>query len=227
MKKLFFILFLGAISSSCSSDSSSGPTLSNVPEAKAEFDNNNYGIYKGVFVGSSGTVYININNEGVVSATLTIDGSSSTYSTTETVTENSTTEGLTFTNGSNSFDFNVNADGTSPTISNVDIIAHANARMEIIKEQSDSLARCYIGSFSGDDNGTFNVVFDENGLVGLAKSDEDDNAFYLYGGAPGETTINGYFPGGNFGGIIEGNTIQGGWENDIPESGSWFGIRKL
>ena len=38
-------------------------------ETTAEFDNSNYGLYKGVIVGSSGTIKIEVNNgSGIIKA---------------------------------------------------------------------------------------------------------------------------------------------------------------
>mgnify|MGYP000851618656 CR=1 FL=1 len=134
MKKIIFLFFIGIVLKSCSNDDdNSGSSLSNTPQAKAQFDNNNYGIYKGVFVGSSGIVLININNEGSLTATIVIDGVPFVFTTTETVTEGTTITGLTFTSGTSSFDFNVGSNGSVPFVSNHNITGHPNASIDIIK----------------------------------------------------------------------------------------------
>ncbi len=84
MNKSILLFFLSILAFSCNSsdDSSSAAAddgLTNVPEAKAEFDDSNFGVYKGIFVGSSGIVYVNINNTGSVSAKLTIQRSCSQF----------------------------------------------------------------------------------------------------------------------------------------------------
>lgn len=225
MKKLFFTLILGTLFLSCSSDDS-GPSLSNTPDANATHDSSNYGIYKGVFVGSTGTVLVNINNEGTISADLTIDGNKKTYTTTETVTEGSAITGLTFTNGSSSFDFNVGSSGINPTINNINISGHPNASITLVKEYSDSLVKVYLGSFSGDDSGTFNLITEGTDIYGLAKSNGDDSSIYLSGGLTGNT-VAGIFEGGTFVGTVSNNHISGTWQNTLSESGSWSGNRKL
>lgn len=226
MKKLFFTLILGTLFLSCSSDDSSGPTLSDTPDAKAQYDNSNYGIYKGVFVGSTGTILLNINNEGILSATLTIDGTTKTYTTTETVTEGTTINNLTFTNGSSSFDFSTDATGMFPTVTAINISGHPNARIAVVKEYSDSLVKCYVGTFSGDDSGTFNLIIEGNEIGGLAKSVGDDASINLSGTLTGNN-LAGVFEGGAFVGTKNNNNISGTWNNTLSESGSWSGTRKL
>lgn len=226
MKKLILILFCGAIVLSCSSDSSSGLKLSNTPDAKATYDNNNFGIYKGVFVGSTGTVLININNEGSLFATLTINGTSTTYTTTETVNLETAVSGLTFTNGSSSFDFNVDAYGDNPTISNISISGHPNASIVVLKEFSDSLIKCYVGTFNGDDSGIFNLIIESSSVEGLAKSSDSSNSIVLTGELY-NSSIAGSFDGGSFTGTISNNNVSGTWQNTLSESGNWTGNRKL
>lgn len=225
MKKIFLAVIFGAITLSCSSDSSSGSSLSDTPEAKAIYDISNFGIYKGVFVGSTGTVLININNEGELTAKLTINGSSSTYTSTESVTEDLPIEGLTFSNGSSSFDFYVNGDGSDPFVSNIAINGHPNANIAVVKEFSNSLVKCYVGSFSGDDSGTFNLIIEGNNINGLAKSSGDDSSFNL-GGTLTENSLTGFFEGGTFSGTKNNNSISGTWQNSFSESGNWSGSRK-
>lgn len=226
MKKILSTLIIGLLFLSCSSDDSSGPALSNTPQAKAEFDNSNYGIYKGVFVGSSGTVTININNEGTVSATLTINGSTSTYTTQETLNLNTNVTGLTFTSGGNSFDLNVNSDGSNPTIDNIYINGHPNASITVLKELSNALVVCYLGTFSGDDSGVFNIIAANGYVSGLAKSNQNDQSFSLIG-AINTTNITGGFEGGEFMGTVNGINISGSWSNTFDEGGNWSGKRKL
>jgi hypothetical protein len=222
MKKLFFTLILGTLFLSCSSDDSSGSSLSNTPEAKPEFDNSLFGIYKGVFVGSSGNILVNINNEGEVFAELVIDGNKSTYTTSDSVTEDFVD--VTFSNGSSSFGFFV--DNFGPSVYNLSIIGHPNANIVMMKEYSDALVECYQGTFNGDDSGAFNLIVSDGEISGLAKSNGDDSSISLSGFSIGNS-MSGTFDGGSFTGTKNGNNISGDWENDFAESGSWSGKRKL
>lgn len=224
MKKLFLLFLLGATTLSCSSDDS-GPALATTPDAKAQYDDSSFGVYKGVFVGSTGTVFIDVYNNGTATATLTIDGSSKTYTATEKVAEDFPIMGLTFTNGSNSFDFNVDGDGSNPSVTNISITGHADARMAILKEHSNALCKCYQGTYSGDDSGIFNIVIEGTIVDGVAFSN-DGGAFNTDGTLSG-TTILGTFEGGSFTGTLSGNHISGAWQNVFDESGTWSGNRKL
>ena len=227
MKKFIFLFLVGQLFISCSSDSdSSGPTFSNTPQAKSQFDNKNYGIYKGVFVGSSGHVLINIKNEGLVSATLNIDGTVYNFTTTESVSEGIAISGLTFTSGGFLFDFNVNADGSDPWISNINILGHPNADMDILKELSTALVMCYQGTYAGDDSGVFNMITQSGEVYGLAMSGGDSESTYLEGLISG-SAITGEFWGGSFSGTINGNSVSGNWQNTSLESGTWSGVRTL
>ena len=226
MKKIILVLLIGVLTFSCSSDSTSSSSLSNTPEAKAMYDSSNYGIYKGVFVGSSGSVYININNDGTIFATLVIDGTTFNYTTTESATLNSIISGLTFTNGSSSFDFNVDASGNFATITNITINGHPNANMSVTKEFSDTLVKCYIGSYSGDDTGVFNLIVSGGEINGLAKSNSGSETIDLEGYET-NNVISGAFNGGTFSGNVNNNSISGSWQNTSSESGNWSGNRKL
>ncbi|MGL2963091.1 hypothetical protein ACSVH2_04635 [Flavobacterium sp. RSB2_4_14] len=226
MKKLFLTLIIGVLTFSCSSDDSSGTSLSNTPEAKPAYDNSNFGIYKGVFVGSSGTILININNEGEIFAELVIDGNSATYTTTETVTEGSAINGLTFTNGSSSFDFYVDSNGDFAEVYNISISGHPNANIYVIKEYSDALVECFKGTFNGDDSGVFNLIISDGEIYGLAKPNSSSDSVELYGLVL-SNSISGSFEGGSFTGSRNNNSISGNWENSFSESGNWSGSRKL
>jgi hypothetical protein len=226
MKKTILILFVGFLLNSCSSDSSSGTNLTNTPNAKVEYDNSNFGIYKGVFVGSSGNVLININNDGALSAKLVIDGITYNYTTTENVTLNTAILGLTFTNGNSTFDFNVDATGNQVSITNIVISGHPNADIYVIKEYSDALVKCYQGTYNGDDTGVFNLIISDGEIYGLAKSNSDTSTTELYG-LMSNNTITGSFENGTYTGNISGNNISGTWSNSSSDSGSWSGSRKL
>jgi len=227
MKKIIFLFFIGLVLISCSNDDdNSGSSLSNTPQAKAQYDNNNYGIYKGVFVGSSGNVLININNEGSLTATIVIDGVPYVFTTTEIVTEGTAITGLTFTSGTSSFDFNVGSNGSGPYVSNLSITGHPNASIDIIKEFSDALVMCFQGTYGGDDNGVFNLIIQSGNVYGLAKSNGGTESIYLEGTLTA-SAISGVFTGGSFSGTLSSNSISGNWQNTVPETGTWSGQRTL
>ena len=111
LKTIFSLLTLLSILSCSNSDSNgdSNQNLSQVPLAKSQYDNSNFGIYKGVFIGSSGTIILDISNSAnSFTATLIIDGVTHNFITNQTIQQNQTTT-INFVEGSNSFTFTVSA----------------------------------------------------------------------------------------------------------------------
>ncbi len=236
MKKLLTLLLVSTILISCSSDSSSdnsGPTLSNTPLAKAEFDNSNLGIYKGVFTGSSGIITVNIKNDGNINAILVLDNVSYTFTTTETVSDTGDISALTFTSGAMSFDLNISNNGETIETTALIFPTHPTATISIVKEYSDMLVKCYQGTFTGTSSGVLNVITIDNSVYGLAYPNEAEDASYLSGMING-TALTGTYGSdpvqGNFSGAISGNTITGAWESidtQNPGSGNWTAQRTL
>ena len=232
MKKIITLAVIGLFFITCSNDdNSSSSNLPEKPQAKAEFDNSNFGIYKGVFTGSSGVIFVNIKNDGKISATLLLDGITYEFSTTENITQNQAIEGLTFTSGKLSFVFHVKASGLEPLITNIDISGHPNSFILIMKEVSTAIVKCYEGTYSGTDSGIFNVVISDNFLSGLAKSNDESDGIFIVPIA-GNTTGN-IIDASTQEVIIKGSinnyNLNGTWLNskDSSEKGNWIGYRKL
>ena len=148
---------------------------------------------KGVFVGSSGTILVNINNNGLISVSLTIDGVTYPFTSNVSITENQQTE-ITFAFENNSFTFIVDADGSNPQITNVSIEGHPDASIIVVKENSSYVAELYEGTYEGidqnNDAGTFNaIVF-------------NDEVYVLY-----KSTV--YGSTSNAIGSVDGNAISG------------------
>ncbi|MDB5226425.1 MAG: hypothetical protein JWN78_618 [Bacteroidota bacterium] len=225
MKNLFVFILLGVIftSNSCKKHDTS---FNDIPAAKSTFDNSNYGIYKGVFVGSSGIIIIDVNNGNTISATLKIDGTTYNFTTTQTISQNQSTT-INFTNGNNSFTFTVYANGSNPTITNLDIDGHPNAAILVVKETSTVLVKCFEGSYNGDDDGTFNAVIYGNIIKAIVRSSYDD-IYYANGTVNNNQisasgTVN---TGAEFHGTLNGNSFSGTWNNtDYDYHGNWSGSR--
>jgi len=231
MKKLFCYLVACVMLISCSKDDDKNETDGNTPTAKATYDSKNYGIYKGVFVGSTGNILINFKNDGsTLSATLVIDGKSYTYT-----SANSTTEGanstITFRYNNDYFDFKVNSDGSNPTVSNLHISGHSNAIVQILKEESTAQAICFEGTFTEQGgNGTLNVVIKKDKITGLfipadfqpipplTGSVTNNNITATIGEGPDRiATITG---------VVSGNNITGNWSSGTG-SGTWQAHKTL
>jgi len=197
-----------------------------LPIALSQYDNSNYGIYKGVFVGSSGTILVNLNNNGVISVSLTIDGVNYPFTSTESITENEQTE-TTFTYQNNSFSFTVNADGSNPLITNVSIEGHPNASIIVVKENSSYVAQLYEGSYEGidqnNDQGTFNAIVFNGAVYILSKSSVYGSSSYASGSVDGNMVSGASSLGTIFSGNIENDEVMNGtWKiTQTNEKGIW------
>jgi hypothetical protein len=197
-----------------------------LPIALSQYDNSNYGIYKGVFVGSSGTILVNLNNNGVISVSLTIDGVNYPFTSSETITENQQTE-ITFAYENNSFSFTVNADGSNPLITNVSIEGHPDASIIVVKENSSYVAQLYEGSYEGidqnNDQGTFNAIVFNGAVYILSKSSVYGSSSYASGLVDGNLVSGASSLGTIFSGNIENDEVMNGtWKiTQTNEKGIW------
>jgi hypothetical protein len=233
MKNLssLLVLFIIALTTfqSCSSsgDSSATNNLTQTPQAKSEYDQSNFGLYKGVLVGSSGIVIIDINNtNNTIVATLIIDNVTYNFSSNQTLQPNQNTT-LNFVGGSNSFTFIVSGNGGNPTITNLSINGHPDAVIVVVKETSTILVKCFEGTYSGDDSGTFNAIIYGNlikGLIGNASIEP-----YIADGVVQNNQISTsgtVTSGAIFTGTVNGNSCSGNWTNpEVSMSGTWSGVR--
>lgn len=226
MKKLLLSLAASLLLFSCSDDNSKNTESTDAPMAKATYNNSNYGIYKGVFIGSTGNIVINLNNDGNVSATLVIDGNTFNFNSENSITQNSNTS-ITFTSNENKFDFTVASDGSSPTVSNITISGHTGAAMQIVKEKSDAQVYCYEGVFTekGGD-GTLNIAISQGKINGIFRP-ADDQAIPPVTGTVTNNKISATIgDSAIITGTITDNTINGEWSSDTGQ-GTWKATRKL
>lgn len=228
MKAKLILFFLAILAFSCSDNESKYKCKDCVstPEAAAVNDASGKGIYKGLVVGSSGTIKFNIANSGsTLTATLVIDGDE--YELTTQATYNSGFEGYFYgtmnTTNDISIGFWVSSDGTDFGYFGVVIPGHPDVQIELYKELSDALVKVYEGTYSGDDSGTFNMVVQDNKWI-VATGDGDPFYGVLVNGAMscvycGEVEITGK---------VGAEEISGNW--NVPangDKGSWKGKRTL
>jgi hypothetical protein len=222
------IIALTTFQSCSSSDDSSGTNnLIQTPQAKSEYDQSNYGLYKGVLVGSSGIVIIDINNtNNTIVATLIIDNVTYNFSSNQTLQPNQNTT-LNFVGGSNSFTFIVSGTGGNPTITNLSINGHPDAVIVVVKETSTILVKCFEGTYSGDDSGTFNAVIYGSSIKGLIGNASIEP--YIAEGVVQNNQISTsgtVTSGAIFTGTVNGNSCSGSWTNpEVSMSGTWSGVR--
>ncbi|MBS1626813.1 MAG: hypothetical protein JSR09_04885 [Bacteroidetes bacterium] len=165
---VIFLVAVGMIVSCKKSENSSSytcTTCNQTPEAVAANDASSKGIYKGVLIGSSGTIKFDVQNSSssTLIATLVIDGT-----TVQLTGQIAPTTGTytavysgTYNNQPCSVTFSVYGDGTSPSITASNIPGHTSAVFIVIKETSSVLARCFEGTYhdaSDNSDGTFNIV---------------------------------------------------------------------
>jgi len=134
------------------------------PEALAANDASGKGVYKGIIVGSTGTIKFAVQNgNNDITATMEIDGT--------TVTLTSSISWVSgqpyvapFTGQLNgqavSITFSVQPDGSNPVITSANIPGHPNAVFTLVKETSNALIECYEGTYSTTrpETGTFDIV---------------------------------------------------------------------
>ena len=230
LKTIFSLLILLLVLSCSNSDSNgdSNQTLSQVPSAKSQYDNSNFGIYKGVFIGSSGTIILDISNStNSFTATLIIDGVTHNFITNQTIQQNQTTT-INFVEGSNSFTFTVSLNGSNPIITNLIINGHPNAALLVVKETSTVLIKCFEGTYSGTYSGTFNAVIYGNIIKGIAKATSEVSVVTADGtvnnnqiNAAGNTSSGAVFVGN-----LSGNTFSGTWSRTSDNAnGTFTGVR--
>lgn len=154
-------------------------------ETKPQYNNTSFGVYKGIVVGSAGTIIIRINNgDTLVKGYLNIDNLKDTLSTTRKLTAGQPIVNLNFNGRFSSLTMSADADGNNAQITNLVITGHPGARALIVHENSTQQLLCYGGTFTGDLNGT--ICFIKTGTAPrsepvyfLAKASTD--TFFLKG----------------------------------------------
>lgn len=133
--------------------------LPTTPETKPQYNNTSFGVYKGVVVGSTGTIVFRINNgDNIVKGYLSIDDVEDTLSTTQTLVPGEAIADVLFTGRISSMTLSVNADGSNASLSNISIQGHNNVTIFIIHENADKQVLCYEGTYIGSLSGTLNCT---------------------------------------------------------------------
>ncbi len=233
-------MFMGLVLFSCSKDDSPSTNnttttpLATTPTAKAENDASNTGVYKGVFVGSTGILSISIKNgDDKVTATLKVDGKTFVFTAAGEVIKGQAIDALKFMcPEGHSFKLTVSADGSAYSISEILVAGHPNAVIDLFKEKSNVLIKCYEGTYASktdaNNKGTFNLVIADNKFRGLARATGDDDTSYIYGQVNNGTVTGSASGNASISGKIDGDNISGTWVNsDQTENGTWSGKRSL
>jgi len=209
-------------------------------ETTAEFDNSGFGLYKGVIVGSSGTIKIEINNgNDVTKAFISIDNKTDELTCISTLIKGQAITNATFNGTFTSFKFSVDADGKNPTVSDITIEGHNNISATIFKETSNNVASGYEGTTIGGNNhsGVLNVVRNNDTFSAISKG--NDGIVFNYKGV---ISANGSFTGQSsavynntnvkitVSGSFKGNQLEGTWKTEWgsgTNSGTFSGKKTL
>ncbi len=139
-------------------------TCKTTPDALAVNDAGSKGVYKGIVIGSTGTISFNIMNGGTtITATMVLDGT--TVNLTSNVLWSAANAYVApFTgilNGAPiSITFSVDANGRNPIVMSSNIPGHTTAQFNLLKETSLALLECFEGTYetTKPETGTFNML---------------------------------------------------------------------
>ena len=240
LKKSIALLLFSALyflATSCSKDDAKSPsyvcsTCSTSPDALAVNDASIKGVYKGIVVGSTGTISINIQNgSNTITATMVLDGVSIALTSNVAVVDGETYVSP-FTGNFNgspiSITFQVGLGGVQPTVLTSDIPGHTNAVFELYKETSSSLIEAFEGSVTSSEGSikTFNIILARSlfkwGFV-VSPSNSSEPA------ETGSGTVNGnqLSTDGKVIGTLNGDVIFGSFQDNSGATITVEGTRTL
>lgn len=168
-----FIVGIGIMTNSCSKeDDAKTPaytcaTCNTTPQALAVNDVSVKGIYKGIVVGSTGTLSINIQNgSSSITGTMVLDGVSVALTSNVAVVAGQTYVAPftgTYNGSPISITFSIGLSGSTPTVTSSSIPGHPNAVFNLYKETSTSLIEAFEGTYSKPgETGTFNILLSKS-----------------------------------------------------------------
>lgn len=233
-KLLSLLLFIVVVSFvQCSKKGSGGnnPWQDSIPTAEVKYDNSNFGVYRGVFVGSKGFVTVGLNNNGTLHAQVKVDGQGYDLGTSQNVELNKPVS-INFANSVMSFTFSCDADGSNPVVSNIVFAGHPKAQVVMLKALSNRMVdlwQCtYKENAAGGETGIF-MFGSTNTTVGLGADDKLNTIFKITGGNIGNhLTLTANMSGGvtTISGDVSADikTVSGTFSNSRG-SGTWTGTR--
>jgi hypothetical protein len=156
-------------------------TCTTTPEAKAANDASFKGVYKGVLIGSTGTIKFDVNNAGTtLTATMVIDGVTSTLTATVIAQSGQTPTYVSdFTGTLNgqpvTIKFSVGSGGENPVVVSATVPGHAGISFVLAKETSTALIEAFEGTYktTKPESGTFNIILSRKLALWGAVARED------------------------------------------------------
>lgn len=216
--KIIPVLLAVMVTFSCSKDNKGDndddytcTSCASAPVAVAANNTINKGIYKGVLIGSSGTLIFNIQNTtNTITGTMVIDGNVVDLTCEAVDLDVSADFEASFTGTLNGYlviiRFHVEKNGANPTIVSATIPGHPDAVFIVAKETSDTLLECYEGTYTitGDwtEEGTYNFLVARKSGAGTWKAIAAEDGF------PEEFTYGtGHLSGNN---VVDANRLGSG-----------------
>ena len=235
---IFPAFLIGILMTSCSKDDET-PVASytclnckTTPDALAANDVSVKGMYKGIIIGSTGTISINIQNgSSTITATMVLDGVSVALTSNVAVVDGQSYVAPftgTFNGSPITMTFSVGLGGSSPTMVSSSIPGHPNAVFVLSKETSTSLIEGFEGNYSvtGGEKGVFNIVLSRSlakfGYVVREDGQTDTDS--------GSGTINSssqLLLDGRVIGTITGDALNGSFKDDTNRTVTVTGKRTL
>ncbi len=241
MKKLQLLLAVTILflASSCKKDNAAVATYTcatckTTPDALAANDGSSKGIYKGVIIGSSGTITFNIANNGAtITALMVIDGVTVNLTSAVTwVSGQPYVADFTGTlNGSPvTIRFSVGLSGGTPTVTSSTIPGHPNATLVILKETSNNLVEAFEGTYhtTRPEDGTFNIILSRTlqGFSYIARKNGDLTSNSGTGNITNNNLIDPSQPGVVIG-TISGDNLNGSFQDSGNRTVTITGRRTL
>lgn len=201
------------------------------PVPQAQYDNSNFGVYRGVLVGSKGVVTVNLNNNNKIIAIVKMDGQGMELHSSQTIQQNMPVT-LNFSNSAMSFTFSCDATGANPTVSNIVFSGHPNSKIVLMKSLSnmwvDIFDCTYKENISGGESGVFMLVMLQS-VKGLGSESSFQNVFDITGTqSGGHVSCTATLSGGatNISGVVSSDvsSISGSFSNSHG-TGTWQGSR--
>ena len=241
-KRIVLLIFpaflIGILMISCSKDddkqvaSYTCTTCKTTPDALAANDASVKGIYKGIIIGSTGTISINIQNgSSTITATMVLDGVSVALTSNVNFVDGQPYVAPftgTFNGSPISMTFSVGLSGASPTMVSSSIPGHPNAVFILSKETSTSLIEGFEGSYAvtGGEKGVFNIVLSRSiakfGYIVREEGQTDTDS-----GSGTINTSNQLILEGRVIGTITGDALNGSFKDDDNRTVTITGKRTL
>lgn len=135
-------------------------TFPSISETKPQYDNTNFGVYKGGISGSSGfVVFRTFHGNNIAKGYLTVDGRKDTLTTQTAIVLGKSIDTVLFIGKFSSMRLTADSNGNNVALSDILIDGHENVTGIIYHEKSVKQVYCYEGTLSRAKTGTVNLLY--------------------------------------------------------------------